>query len=182
MDDIRGLKPYLYFAPNWKLILACGLLVLLAAWAIAWWLNRPAPSPQEGDVYVAPSAPPRSVQAQLDALKAARLIEQQRVRDFHHRLSAIVRAFVGQRYDLPGRRLTTTELLAALEARGVEPNVQTMLANFLPQCDLAKFADEQPSRAEMELRLQNAYHLVEQLGDAATPDEEDAEEARDVVG
>ncbi|HEY9723063.1 MAG TPA: hypothetical protein V6D47_13725 [Oscillatoriaceae cyanobacterium] len=182
MDDIRGLKPYVFFSPNWKLIVACAIAVLLVAWAIAWWLNRPAKPKLESDVFIAPTAPARSVRAQLDALKASRLIEQQRVRDFHGRLSAIVRTFVGQLYDLPGSRLTTTELLAALEAKGVDQAVQTMLANFLPQCDLAKFADEQPTRAEMELRLQTAYHLVEQLGDAATPDEDDAEEVRDVVG
>ena len=186
MDDIRGLKPYLYFAPNWKLILLVIACVAVAGFVISWWLRRkPAADTVAVRPEAAPLAPPRSVLEQLDQLKTSKLIERDRVREFHSRLSAIVRAFLGSRFGLPGRRLTTTELLAELANQPIDPNVFRMIADFLPLCDLAKFADARPSRNEMELRLATAYQLVEMLGDEATPveeSEENEEAARDVVG
>ena len=100
-------------------------------------------------------------------------------------LSAILRGWLGARFDLPGRRLTTTELLAALAPKGLERATYQQIEDFLIQCDLAKFAKAEASRADMEVRLQNAYRLVERLGDAPASDEDD-EDARegtiDVVG
>lgn len=184
LDDIRGLKPFLYFQPNWTLV---ALLVIAAAAVAAiavWWARRPKPE--------APPIPrrpvedrPLSVRGQLDQLGRRQLIEKGRVRDFHAALSAIIRAWLGARYDLPGRRLTTTELLAALGPKGLERATYQLIEDFLIQCDLAKFAKAEASRADMEVRLQNAYRLVERLGDAPASDEDD-EEARegtiDVVG
>lgn len=176
MDDIHGLKPFMYFSPNWKLLLLVGLVIvglgLLAAYLLR---TRPARVLLD-ELPVVVEGPPLSVRAQLDQLAASGLIETGRVRDFHASLSSIVRAFLGARFGLPGRRLTTTELLAALAHCEVADEPYRLVADFLPRCDLAKFADLRPSRQDMEARLAEAYHLVDLLGDAITPAEE-AEES-----
>jgi hypothetical protein len=174
LEDIRGLKPYVFFAPNWKLVLLSGLAVLAFMALFVWWARK-RPEPEHE---AAPSAPVRVVAAktvreQLDALKASRLVEQGRVKDFHAGLSSIIRGYLGSRFALPGRRLTTTELLAGLERQAIEPAIFQLIADFLPECDLVKFADVQPTRAEMDARLATAYYMVERLGDA--PDQEEPE-------
>jgi hypothetical protein len=174
LDDIHGLKPFMIFAPNWKLMLLAGLFIVLMGALAAWWLRRPARPPVAGPVTMF-DGPPTSVKAQLDQLAAAGLIEAGRVRDFHVSLSAIVRAYMGVRFDLPGRRLTTTELLTALAHREVPEEPYRLVADFLPRCDLAKFADFRPGRTDMEALLRDAYRLVDLLGDTTTPLEEPEE-------
>jgi hypothetical protein len=176
LDDIHGLKPFLYFAPNWKLALLVGLGVMAAMALVVWFLRRkPAPV---ADMVLAPAkaVPARSVREQLDALKAGRLIEKGRFKDFHGGLSAIVRGYLGSRFSLPGRRLTTTELLAALERQPIEQPVYQLIADLLPECDMVKFADAHPTVAEMEARLATAYYLVERLGDAPNQEDPDGPE------
>jgi hypothetical protein len=176
LEDIHGLKPFLFFAPNWKLMLLTGLAVL-AVIAFLVWFGRKRPEPEEVATTepVARLIPARSVREQLDALKASKLIERGRIKDFHAGLSAIIRGYMGSRFQLPGRRLTTTELLAALERQALDPAVFQLIADFLPECDLVKFADARPSAAEMEARLATAYYLVERLGDAPNQEEPDEE-------
>lgn len=174
MEDIHGLKPYVFFAPNWKLVLLSGLAVLALMALFVWWARkRPEPAHEAAAAAPVRVIAARSVREQLDALKASRLIEQGRVKDFHAELSSIIRGYLGSRFQLPGRRLTTTELLAALERQAIEPALFQLIADFLPECDLVKFADARPTRAEMDARLATAYYLVERLGDA--PDQEEPE-------
>ena len=177
MDDIRGLKPFMLFAPNWKHVLLVGLAVL-AVMAFLAWFGRKRKRPDDEAAPHAPSRalPARTVKEQLDALKSSRFIEQGRIKDFHAELSAIIRGYLGARFHLPGRRLTTTELLAGLERQPIEAPVYQLIADFLPECDLVKFADAKPSRAEMEARLATAYYLVERLGDAKGAEEPDEPE------
>lgn len=177
MDDIRGLKPFMFFAPNWKHVLLVGLAVL-AVMAFLAWFGRKRKRPDDETAPQTPSRalPARTVKEQLDALKSSRFIEQGRIKDFHAELSAIIRGYLGARFHLPGRRLTTTELLAGLERQPIEAPVYQLIADFLPECDLVKFADAKPSRAEMEARLATAYYLVERLGDAKDAEEPDEPE------
>lgn len=174
MDDIHGLKPFMFFAPSWKLLLLAGLVIILLGALATWLLRRPARQPVAGPVTML-DGPPASVRSQLDQLAAAGLIEAGRVRDFHVSLSAIVRAYMGVRFNLPGRRLTTTELLAALAHSDVGEEPYRLVADFLPRCDLAKFADFRPGRADMEALLRDANRLVDLLGDTTTPLEEPEE-------
>lgn len=168
LDDIRGLKPFIIFAPNWKLILLVAIAIMALAAALWWWRKRPRAAAAVGPS--APAAPQRalSVREQLDHLRASRMIETGRVRDFHGSLSAILRGFLGTRFDLPGRKLTSTEILAGLQARAIDPGTFQAIADLLTSCDLAKFAKATPTSLEMDMRLKAAYHLVETLGDAST--------------
>ncbi|MFN3431369.1 MAG: hypothetical protein ACK46X_15620 [Candidatus Sericytochromatia bacterium] len=179
MDDIRGLKPFLFFAPNWKHVLLVGLAVLAVMAFLAWFGRKRQRPDEEMGPAAAPfrALPARTVKEQLDALKASRFIEQGRIKDFHAELSAIIRGYLGARFHLPGRRLTTTELLDGLERQPIEAPVYQLIADFLPECDLVKFADARPSRAEMDARLATAYYLVERLGDARDAEEPDEPEA-----
>lgn len=174
MDDIRGLKPFMFFAPSWKLLLLAGLAIV-ALGLLAAYLLKARPARPVAVVPTIVEGPPASVRGQLDQLAASGLMETGRVRDFHAQLSAIVRAFVGQRFGLPGRRFTTTELLAALATGGIPAEPLQLVSDLLPRCDLAKFADFRPGRADMEQLLREAHRLVDLLGDDQTPVEEPEE-------
>ena len=119
----------------------------------------------------------------LDELAASRMIEADKPRDFHNALSLIMRAYLGARLQLPARRLTTTELLAAIAGgRQVDERVYRQLSDLLPGCDLAKFAGYRPSKAETQARLLTARGIVEALGDLAIGLEDEEPAARTGAG
>ncbi len=179
LDDIHGLKPFMIFTPDLRYLALLGLALAVIWLLVRWWLRhrrRPVLAAAPVPPPAAAAVPARSALRQLEDLAARGLIGADRPREFHGALSAIVRAYLGARFTLPARRLTTTELLAALGGRQLDERTQRQLADLLPGCDLAKFADYRPSAAEMEARLHTARGVVEALGDLAVPaDEEDGQ-------
>lgn len=171
MDDIHGLKPFMYFAPSQQLILALFLAIGLLGVLIYWW-SRKRPTHQTAVKAPPAPIPLMSVKEQLDRIRRSRLIETGRYRDFHTALSGLVRGYLGTCFGLPGRRMTTTELLLALTNTTMDERAYRLVADLLPPCDLVKFSKIRPSPAEMEARLAAAYQLVEWLGDSHTPVEE----------
>lgn len=171
MDDIRGLKPFLFYAPSWKWVLGiCLGLVCLFLLARLW---RRRQRGFRGGAFAGPGAvAARSARAELDALRARGWIEQGRAREFHGSLSGILRAFLGTRFQAPGRKLTTSEWLALLSTQAMPAEVLASLNELLPVCDLVKFADAPTSAAEMEARWEAACAIVERLGDAVPPQDE----------
>jgi hypothetical protein len=178
LDDIHGLKPFMLFTPDLKR-LALIAVALVAAWLLVrWWLarrrRRPAAVAAPAAAPMPAAQPPRSALRQLEELAGKQHIEAGRAREFHATLSAIVRAYLGARFELPARRMTTTELLGALGGRTqIDDGVYRRLADLLPGCDLAKFAGFKPSAAEMGARLATAREIVEALGDLAVAADED---------
>lgn len=175
LDDIHGLKPFMIFAPDLRIVGLILAALLALALLLRWWLRRrrPLAAPVLGPAVVAAPVAARSTLKQLDDLAARKLVEGNRPREFHAALSAVVRAYLGARFALPARRLTTTELLGALGGRQLEPRVARQLHELLIGCDLAKFAESRPGAAEMEARLATAREVVEALGDLVVPADED---------
>lgn len=77
-------------------------------------------------------------------------------------LSAIVRTYVEQRYDIRAPELTTEEfLLVAVRSKELTNEHRTQLAGFLERCDRVKFAGYRPDPAESIATLDAARAFVE---------------------
>ena len=124
---------------SWRLLwwLAGALALAAALWlAVRAWRARPRRP--------APGAPPlpleeRTLQA-LAALEAEGLPERGLQREFHFRLNALVRAYLGERFGFDALECTSGELLREVERRalpGVDPDG---LRSFVDQCDVARYA------------------------------------------
>lgn len=176
VDDIHGLKPFMLFAPNWRLLLLLGVVVLAFGALATWWARRPR---KPARVVDRPAGPPTSplvsARQRLEELRARGLIEGGKTREFHAALSALMRGYLGVRFGLPGRRMTTTELLTTLASVApvssdpAKPALNEahyrMLGDFLPRCDVVKFAGLSATVAEMNEVWAVAVQLVEALGD-----------------
>ena len=124
---------------SWRLLwwiaglVAAAALALLARRA---WLRRPR--------RLAPSPPPvpleeRTRQA-LDALEAEGLPQRGLQREFHFRLSSIVRAHLGERFGFDALECTSGELLREVERRALAGVDEDGLRRFVDQCDVARYA------------------------------------------
>ncbi|MFZ5467824.1 MAG: BatD family protein [Myxococcota bacterium] len=114
--------------------------------------QRPAVPPQPLDV--------RTVAA-LDALRAENLPAQGRVREFHFRLSEIVRGYLGERYAFEALECTSGELLDALARLHTPGLSMDELAAFAHGSDLVKFAKASATVEECKVALEFGYRLVQ---------------------
>jgi len=159
--DIRG---------PWRLPRAWWLALLAAAAALAalgatyvWWRrrrSRPAPEPE------APPAPPPEItpyeraMRDLLALLEGHLLAEGRLKEFHVRLSEIVKTFLGGhlRFDAVDR--TTVEVLIELERVVGRDDLRAGAREFLEACDLVKFAKHHPGPAGIDETVQLARALI----------------------
>jgi hypothetical protein len=140
------------------LILAVLTGLGLLAYAVRWWRRRPKRGP------VVPLTPP--VPADEVALNGLRDLEAEglpalgRFKEFHLRLSELLRTYLGNRFENNALDMTSAELLDDLARRPTEGLSLADLAWLTGQGDLAKFAKAQPSADDCKQALGMARQMV----------------------
>ena len=153
--EIKDIKPPLSLPPHWgKQLLAAGLVLLLTPLVIVgflfWRKRRSQVSP------AVPELRPEDIALQeLDRLLAENLLGRGEIKLFHLRISDILRRYIETRFGIKAPDRTTEEFLAELSrnpfpGKALLNNHKTLLADFLSQCDLVKFAKFEPSLTESE--------------------------------
>ena len=155
---------------SWRLL--WGLLALAALVALALWVRQ-----RLARRIVTPVLPPlplpERTRAALEALRAEDLLARGLVREYHFRLSEIVRGYLGERFGFEALECTSWELLNAVERLGASGVDQPGLQRFVDQSDVAKFARAEISLAACEWAMGYAFRLVDDttpLPPAVTPD------------
>jgi len=159
--ELRGDKraedvPVLTLRLLWGALLA--IAALYALWRLVrWWRARPA---REG-----PRAPPLPLDVRtrsaLEALRAERLPEAGRQKEFYSRLADILRGFVGELYKVEALESTTAELSRNLQRAGAPAAVVAGLRELLEEADLVKFAKLQVDPSACHGALDTGHRLVE---------------------
>jgi len=161
--DIRDIKGPVTMPRNWAPPLLWALLVLLFVAAMRWWWTRRGA--KEPRAVMAPRAPPRPfgelAYDALDALEASSLLEQGRVKEFHVRLSEIIRSYVEGQLRVPAMELTTTEVVDGLQGAALGSPICDRFRAFLEACDLVKFAKYRPDGDASMALLGNGRALVD---------------------
>lgn len=163
IKDIRG--PLSLPPDRIKQVLAGSLVLLLALLALAgffFWKHRAGKK-------LPPAVPPRPeaiALQELDRLLADNLLAAGAIKLFHLRISDILRHYLENRFGLQAPERTTEEFLLEL-SRGKSPESsllgshKTLLADFLTQCDLVKFAKHEPSLAQCEKTAVLCREIIE---------------------
>ena len=155
--------------PSRWIWIALAALALLAAAVAA--LHRVLTAPRT-ILHMPPPVPPH--QAALDAIEALRArgwIEALNIEPFYVELSAIVRRYLEARFGLRAPERTTEEFIRdALSSKLLSDAHRDLVAGFLEQSDLVKFARHAPGQADMRNALDSAARLVrETIGNLQDP-------------
>ncbi len=139
-------------------LLALGLACLAL---LVWWRRRRAaagpPPPQPAHLLAL---------AELERLERRLPADRPATEEFYVRLADILRHYVDGRFGLSAPTQTTEELLAAADHTGGPLTVRRQLiGRILTQCDLVKFARQQPASASAPDNLRHARTFVEQTAD-----------------
>jgi hypothetical protein len=175
--EIKDIKGPLSLPENTaKQIILAGiglLLILLVAAGFLYWQkisrrNKP----------IAVQLRPEEIALQeLEKLLAEELLSRGEVKLFHLKISDILRHYIENRFGFRAAERTTEEFLTELSLEkphgdSLLGNHKTLLAHFLSQCDLVKFAKHEPTIAESEKTVSLCRKFIEQTREETVRSEE----------
>ena len=145
--DLADIAPMLLPRPDYfYYYLAAGLALLACVLFAFYWLKlRKPPEPP-----AVPPVPPHitAIRA-LDELLARNLPEQGKIKEFYQAISAILRRYIENRFQLRAVEQTTEEFFSSLNSSSLfNLEQKQLLKKFLDHCDLVKFAKHEPTKEE----------------------------------
>lgn len=163
LDDLRPLKSY--EIPDFPWALLTGFFLVLVVGTVLWFGKRRRRSTVANPVVWTQSMPgtARTLRGRLEALLHAPRQTQAQVLQICEQLGDIVRDLARQRHGVPGRRLTTSELLERLENQAVPGDELRAYRILLETCDRVKFSGERISADVVANRLTLAGKLLDGL-------------------
>jgi len=153
-DDIRDIRGPKGIFPLWQVaaLLAGGALLAIGGYA-AWRWSRRQGSPRAQQLF-------EIALQRLEEIRA--LMRPSSVREFSIAISDIVRRYIEDEFEVTATHLTTEEFLHdLLESSNASLAAhRNLLAQFLQQCDMAKFAGVGLSMQIMDTLHQSARSFV----------------------
>jgi oxygen tolerance protein BatD len=162
--DIKDIKPPLSLGISWREILPY-ILGAIAAILLIWAINYIRKKRKKGEKIYQPQVPsPPAHEIALEALRkleAEKLWQQGRVKEYHSRVSDIIRTYIEQTMSINAMEMTTDAILSACEIKALNQRNTDALQDLLERADLVKFAKYQPLPDEHEASMKGAFSFVE---------------------
>lgn len=98
----------------------------------------------------------------LDKLKAKKLAQSGKAKEFHTELTDIVRLYIEERFGINAPEMLTDDIIKAVHLATDGKSAAESLAQMLRLADLVKFARLEPLQNENDLSMMNAYLFVNQ--------------------
>jgi hypothetical protein len=112
----------------------------------------------------------RAIQA-LDAAKSEKLWQRGKDKEYHSKLSDIIRTYIDEQFGFHAMEMTSSQILQAVKGISEVDPVFAPLKQLLLLSDLAKFAKYQPQPDENEQSLMHAYLFVNSTTPVQTTEE-----------
>jgi hypothetical protein len=163
--DIRDIKPPVEIPRNWWYTLRWPLAgaAVLALFLLAWWgYRRRKAGKGLLPVRETPARPPHEIAfEQLRSLRESGLLAEGDVKEFHIRLSDILRNYLEGRYFIQALEMTTEETLDQLTGTAMDREDFESTALVLERSDLVKFAKHRPEDSMSLETLDIVQRVVE---------------------
>jgi hypothetical protein len=181
-EDIKPIKPPLRapltFAEIWPwllLVLAAGLL----GYAIYYIIRKKKLKEPVLAFRPRPGLPPyEKAMSALEALRAKKIWQSGRVKDYHSELTDIIREYLYGQFSLHAHEMTTEEIITTLRSTNISRGPRESLKQVLELADLVKFAKVQPLPLENDQSWVAGRDFVE--GTKPAPAEEDRRTEEDI--
>jgi hypothetical protein len=162
-EEIKDVKSPITIPYDWKWLLlwiAIALLVIIAGYlSYKKYKQMKAEQPIEKKIIIIP--PHVKALAALEKLDTEQLWQNGFIKDYHSRITEIIRNYFEERFDLPAMELTTTETIHHLNGIKEKEIILDITYNFLSNADLVKFAKFQPLEAVNEEMMKQAKEIIQ---------------------
>ena len=162
-EEIKDVKEPIKIPLDWKTVLLY-LLIIIAIAGLAYFLYKRYKKKHEGEE-IKQTEPriPSYITAlnSLHQLEEEKLWQKGKVKEYHSKITEIIRRYFEDRFYLPALELTTSEAMIRLKERYDTAEILQATDEFLNNADLVKFAKYNPVpdlNAEM---MKQAYKIVE---------------------
>lgn len=161
--DFKDIKPPLSLRLTWREILPY-LLGAIGAVLLIWAFNYIRKKRKKGEKIYQPQVPTRPAhEVALEALRnleAEKVWQQGRVKEYHSRVSDIIRTYIEQTLSINAMEMTTDLILSTSQIRALDQKLKDHLQEILERADLVKFAKFQPLADEHENSIKLAMSFV----------------------
>lgn len=158
LSDIHDIRPLVEAPSSWAWLWWCLLaaaLLSLFYWGFLYWKKQPKQHPKQPTV---PLDPPHERARRLLENALAHLHNPER---FCVMVSDAIRHYLEEQFRFNAPERTTEEFLEELqESRHLSKDQKHLLADFLAECDLVKFAKSEPEAYELKKLHAAALRLV----------------------
>jgi hypothetical protein len=169
---VHDLKPFhelpfslgFWLRQNWYWPTGGALLALLIGLLVRKLRHRERPSTSVAIVEEVLPLHER-VRNALLALEQERLWQQGLHKEYHSRITDLLRGYIEERFQVQALERTTDELLHALKVSPLAPDQRARLANMLQLADMVKFAKAVPTPPENEGMMAAALRFVHETAD-----------------
>ena len=158
IPDIRGLKDVIDIPTGneWVLWLFVAAASMVVAGVAAWFVRRRLA--RRSEELASPPPPPHVVAWERLQRVLGLIHETER---FCTEVSLIIRVYLEERFELQAPDRTTEEFLFELQSsKRLATEHKQLLANFLGECDMVKFAKAEPPEQELRNLHEAASRLV----------------------
>jgi hypothetical protein len=162
-EDIKDVKEPITIPFDWKfwIVFALIFLVLLAI-SLYFYRRYKLKKLQQPVIKKVVKIPIHvTALAQLDNLENEKLWQNGKVKEYHSRITEIVRDYFAKRFELPALELTTSESLQQLEQVYEARNVVQITNEFLNNADLVKFAKYVPMDSINQEMMKQAREIIQ---------------------
>lgn len=164
-QGIKDIKPILDVPFTWQDALpyvAIGLAALLIGYGIYRYLKQRKKQPQP-EKRIIPPAIPAHVRAfeELERIAAEKLWQQGKIKEYHTRVTDVLRNYLEERFGIPAPEMTTDELIDRMRRKIRDIRSQELLRSMLVLADLVKFAKAHPLPDEHEQLLRECREFIE---------------------
>lgn len=98
----------------------------------------------------------------LTELYEGDLLRRGKIKEYHFRLSEILRSYLEKRFEILANELTTYEIYRTLKNKAIDPALREKINDVLEAADLAKFAKWNPEPAKIIEMYQKSKQIVEE--------------------
>ena len=138
-----------------------GIILLAGIIFLIWYFIKNRKKKTAEPVRKIPSRPAHEIALEeLEKLAAEKLWQQGNFKQYHIRLSDIIRLYIEHRFAIGAMEMTSDEILAAYRPQQGTEQSSEKLNQLLKLADLVKFAKLQPIASENEMSLTNAREFV----------------------
>jgi len=160
--DIKDVKEPIKIPLPWEILLLWYLGALLVIALILYFYLKTQKKKRRKVVKKIIYVPPHiKALTALHKLESEKLWQAGLIKEYHTRITEIVRRYFEERFDFLAMELTTIEIMENMNRITVPEQIKKITFNFLANADLVKFAKYIPLDSINEEMMRQAYEIVE---------------------
>lgn len=164
LNDIKPIQKAPFSWADFLGLLWIPLIILLLLALVGGIIYLIIKKNKKGYYFTPPPVLPPHVRAvkSLDKIKAEKLWQQDRYKEFYTQLTDVLRRYIQERYGVNSLEMTSDEILTIIRKKAEDDSVYENLKQVLTVSDLVKFAKYKPFINENDLSIMNSYFFVNQ--------------------